>query len=242
MVENEWPVAMVTGAASGIGLATVKELACTGMTVVAVDRQAKPLHAEVERLRAEGLHVAGRADDVGDAEAMGKLANRVMRNLDRLDLVVACAGTTDQSDIASGDPQRWRDVVDTNLLGVAYTARAALPHMTKQGSGHIIVVASAAGRTTYAGEPVYVASKRGAVAFADSLRKEVARHGIRVTVIEPGLVATPMLDGDPIAEDMMQTVTPLDPTDCARAIRFAYEQPPHVSLNEIVIHPTAQEM
>jgi NADP-dependent 3-hydroxy acid dehydrogenase YdfG len=242
MVENEWPVAMVTGAASGIGLATVEELATTGMTVVAVDRQAKPLHAEVERLRAEGLHVAGRSDDVGDAEAMGKLVDRVLRNLDRLDLVVACAGIVDQGDFAGGDPERWRDVVDTNLLGVAYTARAAVPHMTKQGSGHIIVVASAAGHTTDAGEPVYVASKRGAVAFADCLRKEVAGQGIRVTVIEPGLVATPMLEGDPLAEDMMQAVTPLDPTDCARAIRFAYEQPSHVSLNEIVIRPTAQEL
>lgn len=242
MPEGEPAVAIVTGAASGIGRATVHELAGAGLEVAAVDRQAEPLEATVGDARTGAGRVSGRVADVSDAAAMRGVVGEVAEGRGRVDLVVACAGVNDQSAVATGDPERWREVVEANLLGVAYTARAAVPQMQTQGSGHIVVVASVSGRVTYVGEPMYLASKHGAVAFTESLRQEVAGEGIRVTLIEPGLVDTPMLEGNPFAAELMQRITPLAPADCARLIRVAFEQPSHVSLNEIVIRPTGQEL
>lgn len=112
--------------------------------------------------------------------------------------------------------------------------------MKAQGSGHIVIVSSGSGRVTYVGEPAYVASKHATVAFADCLRQEVAPLGIRVALIEPGMVETPFIHLYPEADALVPGVVPLDPADIAGCIRFVLEQPPSVNVFEILVRPTSQ--
>src|SRR5207244_10348259 len=131
------------------------------------------------------------------------------------------AAVADYGPIDEADPEILHDVITTNVLGVMYGMRAVLPIMYEQGSGHLVIVSSASGRETYVGEPAYIASKHATVAFADCLRKEVTPRGIRVTVIEPGLVETPLIHVHPEATELVPGVVPLDPGEIARIIRFA---------------------
>ena len=142
----------------------------------------------------------------------------------------------------SGDPARWRAVLETNLLGTIHAVRAVLPHMLSRREGHIFVTASVSGREAYAGEPVYIASKWGQVGFAHSLRLEVMDAGIRVTLVEPGIVDTPLTRDNPVVRPLLEAVEPLAPEDVARAIVFAYRQPDHVVLSELTIRPVRQPL
>jgi hypothetical protein len=142
----------------------------------------------------------------------------------------------------SGDPQRWRVLLETNLLGTIHTVRAVLPHMLERRRGHIFITASVSGREAYTGEAVYIASKWGQVGFAHSLRMEVMEAGIRVTVVEPGIVDTPLTRDNPLVRPLLEAVDPLAPEDVARAIVFAFEQPEHVVLSELTIRPVRQAL
>src|SRR5207237_7667875 len=145
-----------------------------------------------ERVRAAG---GGAVLVEADVRAYGQLEPLATEALDRwgrIDVLVANAGIADQSPMHSGDPARWRAVLETNLLGTIHAVRAVLPHMLERRAGHIFVTASVSGREAYAGEPVYIASKWGQVGFAHSLRLEVMEAGIRGTLLEPGIVDTPL--------------------------------------------------
>jgi NADP-dependent 3-hydroxy acid dehydrogenase YdfG len=132
-------------------------------------------------------------------------------------------------------------VVETNLLGTVYAVRAVLPSMRERGSGHIFVTSSVSGREAYPGEAVYIASKWGQVGYAHSLRQEVAMSGIRVTVVEPGIVDTPLTRGNPVVRPLLEAAEPLDPEDVARAVVYAYRQPPHVVVSELTVRPLRQQ-
>jgi NADP-dependent 3-hydroxy acid dehydrogenase YdfG len=144
--------------------------------------------------------------------------------------------------VDSGDPKRWSDVLTVNALGPMVGARAVLPRMLKQGKGDIVVVTSASGRITYVGEPAYIASKHAAVAFLDSIRKELAGTDIRVTSIEPGLVDTPMSRSHPFIDTVLGSVEPLKADDIAQLIELCLGLPTRVNINEIVVRPTRQEL
>lgn len=232
-------VAIITGAGTGIGAATAEELASAGVRVVLVGRRPAPLSDVVRRIEARGGEAVSHPADVTDYGAMEKVAAETTARYGRIDVLVSNAAVHDASSPADGDPAWWRRVVETNLLGGLNSIRAVLPGMYERGSGHIVIVASVSGRVTYVGEAVYVASKHALVAFGDCLRQEASPRGVRVTLVEPGMVDTPLLD-NPFARELMKTVTPLQPADCARAIRFALEQPPHCAINEIVIRPVRQ--
>jgi NADP-dependent 3-hydroxy acid dehydrogenase YdfG len=179
----------------------------------------------------------------GDVRRFADLERAVGRAIDRwgrLDVLVANAAIADFGPIADADPELWRDVIETNVLGVMFAVRAALPHMLTAGSGHIVITASGSGRVTYVGEPAYVASKHATVAFADCLRQEVATAGIRVSLIEPGLVETPLIHVYPGSNDMVGEVDALSPDDIARAVRYVLEQPAGVNVFEVLIRPTGQ--
>jgi NADP-dependent 3-hydroxy acid dehydrogenase YdfG len=153
-------------------------------------------------------------DLAGDVRAYDDMARAVDMTIDRygrLDILVACAGIAEAGPIAEADPNLYRDVVLTNVVGVMNGIRAALPPMLARGAGHIVVIASVSGRVTYTGESAYVASKHATVAFAECLRQEVAATGIRVSLIEPGIVETPLIHVYPDALDLGPGVTPLDP-------------------------------
>jgi NADP-dependent 3-hydroxy acid dehydrogenase YdfG len=232
-------VTIITGAGTGIGAATALELGSAGCPVHLVGRRLDKLERVVDEVRARGGSADAHPCDVRDAEAMQALADAVVERHGRLDVLVANAAVHDTDSVRDGDPARWHELIDTNVLGVIYACHAVLPHMHRARSGQIVIVSSVSGRVTYAGEPVYIASKHATVALGDSLRQAVAEDGIKVTVVEPGLVDTPMID-NPFANELKKHVRPLDAGDCARAIRFALDQPPHCSVTEIVLRPTSQ--
>ncbi len=232
-------VAIVTGAGTGIGAATAEALAARGVKAVLVGRRPAPLADVAARITAQGGEAVWDSADVGDYAAMEQVAADTIARYGQVDILVSNAAIHDVSSPANGDPARWRQVLETNALGGFHIIRAVLPGMYARGVGHVVIVASVSGRVTYVGEPVYVASKHALVAFGECLRQEASPRGVRVTLVEPGLVDTPLID-NPFAQELRKTVTPLQPADCARAICFALEQPPHCAINEIVLRPTQQ--
>lgn len=230
-------VGLVTGGVSGIGAAITAELRRRGATVVAVDRHARPAASPGPAGAAQ--EVAG---DVRDFAAMCGISGKVRDEFGRLDFVVANAGITDWGSMSEGDPGRWHEVIDTNVLGVAQTIRATLPILIEQGGGHVVITASISGRTTYVGEPIYIATKWALVGLGGALRKEARSAGVRVSLIEPGIVDTPLVRETAEGAAELAAVRALDPQDVARAVAFVLAQPAHVNIDELVISPLAQEL
>jgi NADP-dependent 3-hydroxy acid dehydrogenase YdfG len=239
MKENKNKVAVITGGGTGIGAATAEELASTGVNIVVVGRRPKPLEEVATKITYKGGTAVAHPADISIFSDMEKLVKKTVEQFGHVDLVVANAAVHDESSIDSGDPEWWRNVILINVVGLLYTVRAFLPQMYLQGKGHIIIVSSLSGRITYVGEPVYITSKHAQVAFAECLRKEATPKGIKVTIIEPGIVETPFID-NPVAQELKKTVPPLDPEDVARAIRFAFEQSPNCTIYELSLRPIKQ--
>jgi NADP-dependent 3-hydroxy acid dehydrogenase YdfG len=231
--------ALVTGAGSGIGEAIALALGSAGVRVGLLGRRRAPLDAVHARIVEAGGTAIVLPGDVREYEAM-TAAVQALAGTAPLDILVANAAVADVGPIAEADPWLYRGVIETNVLGVMHGIRAVLPQMLAAGAGHVVVIASVSGRITYVGEPAYVASKHATIAFTECLRQEVAEQGIRVTTIEPGLVETPLIHVYPGALDMVPGVVPLDPSDVARAVLFALDQPPTVNVAEIVLRPTIQ--
>lgn len=231
------PVGIITGALSGIGAATTLEFARLGASLVLADvstRSGVQLTSKVAEL---GGTATVAEVDITDYRALENLVQRTTADFGRLDFLVANAGIAEQSRIVSGDPARWAAVVETNVIGTMNSVRAALPVLKEQGEGHILIVGSTSGREPYVGEPAYLTSKFGVVGFAYALRMECAEYGVRVTVVEPGTVDTPLTRTPPTVRALLERIHPLAPEDVARALVFAFQQPPHVVISELVIRP-----
>jgi NADP-dependent 3-hydroxy acid dehydrogenase YdfG len=231
-------VALITGGARGIGEAIAVQLAAGGARVIVGELVQERAEAVAERLGDRGI--SARVCDVRRYEDAVALHDAALAAHGKLDFVVANAGVTDWSSMSDGDPERWRDVIETNVLGVAFTIRATLPTLLRQGSGHIVITASISGRTTYIGEPIYIASKWGLVGLGRALRKEVAGSGIGVTLIEPGIVDTPLVSGTEEGRRELAQVRALAPEDVARSVAFVLGQPAHVDIDELMITPREQ--
>jgi NADP-dependent 3-hydroxy acid dehydrogenase YdfG len=223
-------VAMVTGGISGIGAAVTRALRDRGATVVAVDRYATSEPTP-------GGATQELAGNVRDYDAMAAISAKIVAEFGHLDFVIANAAITDWGLMSTGDPNRWHDVIDTNVLGVAHTVRAALPILIAQGHGHIVITASISGRTTYVGEPIYIATKWALVGLGGALRKEVGASGVRVSLIEPGIVDTPLVRNTVEGAAELASRQSLNPDDVARAVMFVLEQPAHVNIDELMISP-----
>jgi NADP-dependent 3-hydroxy acid dehydrogenase YdfG len=233
-------VGVITGAGSGIGAAIARDLGGSGMRLVLVGRRQNLLDECAAEVRARGGDAVGISADVRNFEEVEGAVGLALDRWGKVDVLVPNAAVADFGPIARADPKLMRDVVETNLIGVMFAVRAALPCMEERRSGHIVIVSSASGRVTYVGEPAYVASKHGTVAFADCLRQEVAPTGIRVSLIEPGLVETPLIHVYPEANDLVPGVIALDPDDIASAVRYVLEQPDNVNVFEVLLRPTGQ--
>jgi NADP-dependent 3-hydroxy acid dehydrogenase YdfG len=177
---------------------------------------------------------------VRDWDQVETAARTCQERFGNVDICIANAALVEEGDFTIGDPQHYRDVIETNLVGTVNTARAVAPMMRAAGSGHIVLLASVSGRETYVGQPVYIATKWGIVGFGRALRKELLADGIRVTLIEPGLTDTDLARSSPLGRQFLSEVNALHPDDVARAVIYALEQPHNVAVNELVLQPLAQ--
>ena len=232
-------VVVVTGGASGIGRACAFACGRAGAAVALLSLPGPELSQPARDLDAAGVRADPAAADVRDFGAVERAVSQVVADLGRVDVLVASAGIADQSSIASGSPARWQAVVDTNLLGVANAVRAVTPEMVRTGSGDIVVIASASGRDTYVGEPLYIASKWGVVGLGHAVRKELQSSNIRVALIEPGLVDTPLTRGSPVVRPLVEAGSALLPEDIADAVAWLISRPRRVAVTELVIRPAA---
>jgi NADP-dependent 3-hydroxy acid dehydrogenase YdfG len=236
------PTGIITGGLSGIGAATARAFGEIGARLLLIDRSAVDAADIAGAVATAGGDAAVVEADVCDPHAMEAVVTQALDRFGQLDFVVANAGVADQSTTPTGVPDRWRAVVETNVLGALFTLRAALRPMVAAQRGHAFIVASVSGRETYVGEPAYIASKWGQVGFGHALRQEVQDAGVRVTLVEPGLVDTPLTRGSPAVRRLLESSEPLSADDVARAIIYAWQQPAHVVISELVIRPLRQRL
>ena len=240
-------VALVTGASSGIGEATALALAEAGASVAIGARRTDRLDALASKLRDGGTSVLQLSLDVTDEGACTEAVQRTREELGGLDILVNNAGVMLLGTIVGADTEDWRRMLNTNVLGLLYMTHAAIEGMVEQGSGDVVNVSSVAGRVARQGSGVYNASKWAVNAFSESLRQEVTGRGVRVSLVEPGIVATELTDHitQPAAKqairDAAGAITPLQAEDIARAVLYLVSQPRHVAINEILVRPTDQE-
>lgn len=226
-------VLLITGASSGIGAATARAAAGKYRLVLAA-RRLEELEKLVEELGGEERAIAVRCD-VTEWDEVQALVQAALDRFGRIDAVFANAGFGATRGFLEESVEHWRSMVLTNVYGVALTIRATLPHLLERGDGHFLVTSSVAGRRALPGS-LYSATKWAATAIGESLRQELRQmhdnHGIRVTLIEPGMTDTPFFDNRPQGA--------LEDDDIARAVMYALEQPPGVDVNEILIRPISQ--
>ena len=228
------PVLLITGASSGIGAATARAAVGKYRLVLAA-RRLEELEEVAAELGGEERAIAVRCD-VTEWDEVRALAEAALDRFGRIDAVFANAGFGATRGFLEESVEHWRSMVLTNVYGVALTIRATLPHLLERGDGHFLVTSSVAGRRALPGS-LYSATKWAATAIGESLRQELRQmhdnHGIRVTVIEPGMVDTPFFENRPGR-------SALEDDDIARAVMYALEQPPGVDVNEVLIRPVSQ--
>jgi NADP-dependent 3-hydroxy acid dehydrogenase YdfG len=226
---DEDRVFLITGASSGIGAATARAAALAGYRVVLAARSLDKLESLAAEL-GEGRALPVSCD-VTDWSAQEAMVAAALDRFGRLDVAFANAGFGAPRGFLDSNPEHWREMVLTNVLGAAYTIRATLPAL-KETTGHVVLTGSVAGRRAIKGS-LYSSTKWAITGMGESLRQDLNGSGMRVTVIEPGQVETPFFDNPGEGR--------LEPDDVARAVMYAVSQPAHVDVNEILIRPTAQE-
>lgn len=240
-------VALITGASSGIGKATALKFAQVGLQVALVARRTEKL----EVLRSIIQDMGGEADyytaDVGSEDDARSVVQWALDMFGTVDVLVNNAGILRPGTIEAQNPQEWRDTFDVNLLAPMYLSQALLPTMKKRRTGHIVNISSNAAKVPLgANLSSYSASKYGITAFSAALRREVAAHGIRVTIVEPGTTETEVADSIPeeasrnFIDSCVRGVNVMLPEDVAEAILYAISQPARVNVDEIWLTPTVQ--
>ncbi|MGI8330449.1 SDR family NAD(P)-dependent oxidoreductase [Actinomadura scrupuli] len=241
-------VALVTGASSGIGEATAKELGRLGARVALVARRKDRLQALAADIGERALVIE--ADITSREEAVGAV-ERTVAELGRLDTVVNNAGVMLLGPAVGAPLEEWERMVDINVKGLLYVAHAALPHLLRAAEdsprrvADLVNISSVAGRVARMGSGVYNLTKFGVTALSESLRQEVAQRHVRVSVVEPGAVATELTTH--LRPEILEAsrarfegVEPLQSADVADAIAYIITRPRHIALNEVLIRPTNQ--
>ncbi|MFP3358660.1 SDR family oxidoreductase [Planococcus citreus] len=242
---TEKNTAIITGASSGIGQATAKELAARGYHVMLAARREERLVDLKKEIEAEGGSADYKVTDVTSADEMKSLAQAALEKTGKIDILVNNAGLMPLSYMNKLKLDEWDQMVDVNIKGVLYGIAAVLPIMEEQKSGHILNVSSVAGHQVMKGSAVYSGTKYAVRAISDGLRQEIdPSHEIRVTIVSPGAVATELTDtitdDDVLDSFKSMSMEPLQAEDIANAIGYAVEQPSHVDVNEILIRPRQQ--
>jgi len=239
-------VAVVTGAFSGIGEATVQTLAGEGATVVAGARRKERLDELIERVSQDGGKAIAVQCDVTDEEQAHDLVRTAVEKFGRIDILVNNAGVMLLSTVGKSLSEQWRTMFEVNVMGLLYTTDAAIGYMKEQGSGHLVNISSVAGRkVTRDSSGVYAGSKHAVNAISEGLRQELLEDNIRVSIVGPGAVDTELPDhitDEDAREGLsgLMSLERLQAEDIADAIFYAVSQPERVSVNEILIRPTQQ--
>ena len=239
-------IALITGATSGIGQATALKAAETGYDVIITGRRRERLEELAGAIRSKGADVLTLCFDVRQQPEVQAAIDSLGNKWKNIDVLVNNAGlAVGTNPIQEGILDDWERMIDTNVKGLLYVTRAVAPLLIARQSGHIVNIASIAGKEVYPGGNVYCATKHAVDALSKAMRTDMLRHNIKVTNIAPGMVETEFslvrYKGDSeAAANVYKGMTPLTNNDIADTIIFAITRPPHVCLNDIVIMPTAQ--
>ncbi|CAA9351585.1 MAG: clavaldehyde dehydrogenase [uncultured Nocardioidaceae bacterium] len=244
--------ALVTGASSGIGEATARHLAALGADVALVARRHDRIETLAKEIDGTGRRTAVIEADVTDRAQAEDAVQRTVDQLGRLDILINNAGVMLLGPIADAPVEEWEQMVQVNVLGLLYCAKASLPHLLEaaesagRGTSDLVNVSSVAGRQVRLGSGVYNATKHAVGAFSESLRQEVTRRHVRVGLIEPGAVATELTDHNrpEIKESIKARFADMErlvADDIADAVGYMVTRPRHVAINELLVRPTEQE-
>jgi len=245
--------AIITGASSGIGMATAVALAQRGAKVVLAARRLDRLRGLAKRIKSEGGDALAVRCDVSNLKQVQNLSRKAVEAFGRIDILINNAGVMANAPMSKCRIEDWDDMIDINLRGLLYCTGTVLPILLKQKTGHIVNISSVAGRKVLNNGTVYAGTKHAVHAISEGLRSELAESSpqdgnrIRVTIVAPGVVITELPDSirDKQTRDISKKYYsslpgPLSAQDIANAILFALEAPHNVNLNEILVRPTSQ--
>jgi NADP-dependent 3-hydroxy acid dehydrogenase YdfG len=243
---------LVTGASSGIGAATARALAAQGTAVALVARRKDRLDELAAAITADGGDALVIEADITDQEQAVAAVKHAAEDLGRLDTVVNNAGVMLLGPAVGAPVEEWDRMVALNVLALLHVSHAAIPHLlaaaesSPRGVADLVNISSVAGRVARSGSGVYNLTKHGVGAFSESLRQEVARRHVRVSLVEPGFTATELgthvrSEIRPQMRQRFADVEPLQADDIADAIEYIVTRPRHVAVNEMLVRPTEQE-
>ncbi|MBH3437426.1 SDR family oxidoreductase [Pseudomonas luteola] len=241
----EGKIVVITGASSGLGEATARQLSEMGATVVLGARRLERIQALADEINGNGGKALAMKTDVTDSAQVKALVEKAIATYGRVDTLLNNAGLMPHSPLERLKIEDWDRMIDVNVKGVLYGIAAVLPHMSERKAGHIINVSSVAGHKVRAGSTVYSATKHAVRIISEGLRQEVKPYNIRTTIISPGAVATELPDSiteQDVAENVRKFYEIAIPADSfARAVIYAMSQPDDVDINEILFRPTLQD-
>jgi ribitol 2-dehydrogenase len=234
-------VAAITGAASGIGLECARTMIGAGARVVLVDRAEEALTKACAEL---GDHAIPLCIDLTDPVRMQGMMPQVLEKAGQLDIFHANAGAYVGGEVLGGDPDAWDRMLNLNINALFRSVHGVLPHMVERKSGDIIVTSSIAGLVPVVWEPIYTASKHAVQAFVHTLRRQVAKHGLRVGAVAPGPVVTALIKDWPKAkiEEEMAAGGLMQPVEVAQAVLFMLTRPRNVTIRDLVILPQSNDL
>lgn len=231
-------IALVVGASRGIGKALAIHLAAAGAQVILLARNQSDLNKVVAEITQEGGLATAFCLDISDEQAVKSVFHQIIHQYKRLDILVNNAGIGQFQPVAETSATFWDEVMNTNVKGTFLCSKEAVIHMQKQGSGHIISIASDVAKRTFANGALYCSSKYAQDAFSAVLRKEVRPYGIKVSVVYPGLVDTYFNNSQP---GNPANASHLKPEDIAASVLHILSAPKHVVIDELMIHPISQD-
>ncbi|MEI9404273.1 SDR family oxidoreductase [Mesorhizobium argentiipisi] len=234
-------VAAVTGAASGIGLECARAMLAAGARVVLVDLAEDRLKEVVAELGDGAIPLVV---DLTNPASVATMMPGILEKAGQLDIFHANAGSYVGGEILNGDPDAWDRMLNLNINSVFRSVHAVLPHMVERKTGDIIVTSSIAGLVPVVWEPVYTASKHAIQAFVHTLRRQVAKHGLRVGAVAPGPVVTALISDWPKQklEDELAAGGLMQPTEVADAVLFMLTRPRNVTIRDLVILPQSNDL
>ncbi|QOZ79309.1 glucose dehydrogenase [Bradyrhizobium sp. CCBAU 53351] len=234
-------VAAITGAASGIGLECARTLIGAGARVVLIDRAEEALSRACAGLGDQAIPLR---IDLTDPASVAAMMPQVLEKAGQLDIFHANAGAYVGGEVLGGDPDAWDCMLNLNINALFRSIHAVLPHMVERKSGDIIVTSSIAGLVPVVWEPIYTASKHAVQAFVHTLRRQVAKHGLRVGAVAPGPVVTALIKDWPKAkiEEEMAAGGLMQPVEVAEAVLFMLTRPRNVTIRDLVILPQSNDL